>query len=66
MLAHSWKNGKPQLKRLAQLPTTKVTILQPDGIRVPITLKDVNNANKKLGVYCSPTRNFTTHVDNII
>ena len=66
MLSHVWKNGKPQLKSLAQLPTTKVMILHPDGIRVPITLKDVDNAEKKLGVYCSPTGNFTTHVNNII
>ena len=66
MLSHVWKNGKPQLKRLSELPTTKVTILQPDGTRVPITLKDVDNAKKKLGVYCSPTGNFTTHDDIII
>ncbi len=33
---------------------------------MPITLKDVDNAKKKLGVYCSPTGNFTTHVDIII
>jgi hypothetical protein len=66
MLSHAWKKGKPQLKKLAQLPTTEITILQPDGTRVPITLKDVDEAEKKLGVYCSPTGNFTAHVDNII
>ena len=48
MLSHVWKNGKPQLKRLvAQLPTTKVTILQPDGSRVPITLKRRRQCQKK-------------------
>ena len=47
MRSHAWKNGKPRLKRLDELPTTKVTILQLDGTRVPITLKEVDNAEKK-------------------
>jgi hypothetical protein len=49
MLSHAWKKGKPQLKKLAQLPTTELTILQPDGTRVPITLKDVDKAKKNSG-----------------
>jgi hypothetical protein len=63
MIAPIWNKGVPQLKTLAQLPSTPVTIPQPDGTRVPITLKDPSMAERKLGIYFAPNGDFSAHVD---
>ena len=66
MIAPVWNKGIPQLKKLAQLPSTPITILQPDGTRVPITLKDPSVAERKLGIYFAPNGDFSAHVDYIV
>ena len=66
MLSPVWKNGIPQLKTLSQLPTTSITIPQPDGTRVAITLKDPRIAEKKLGVYFAPNGDFTSQVEYMV
>ena len=66
MIAPIWNKGVPQLKTLAQLPSTPVTIPQPDGTRVPITLKDPSMAERKLGIYFAPNGDFSAHVDYIV
>ncbi len=61
MLGWQWVNGVPRLRKLCELPITPFTIPQPDT-QVAIRLKDVNDPEKKLGVYTCPSGNFTFHV----
>ncbi len=58
MLGWRWVNGVPRLRKLCELPQTPLTILQPDGTQVAIRLKDVNDLEKKLGVYTCPSNDF--------
>lgn len=52
----------PRLKTLSELPATPITILQPDGASVPIPLKEVTTAKKKLGVWTCPVGDFGVHI----
>jgi hypothetical protein len=62
MLGWRWVNGVPRLRKLCELPQTPLTIPQPDGTHVAIRLKDVNDPEKKLGVYTCPRGDFAFHV----
>ena len=64
MLGWRWVNGVPRLKKLCRLPQTPLTIPQPDGTRVAISLKDVSDPEKKLGVFTCPNGDFSHHVDH--
>ena len=66
MLSYVWRNGKPYLKTLAQLPKTMITIPQPDGTRVEISMKDPESAKRKLGVMCAPSGNFSDQVESMV
>jgi hypothetical protein len=41
--------------------STPITIPQPDGTRVPITLKDPSIAERKLGIYFAPNSKQRLH-----
>jgi hypothetical protein len=41
--------------------STPITIPQPDGMRVPITLKDPSIAERKLGIYFAPNSKQRLH-----
>jgi hypothetical protein len=57
-----WINGVPQMRKLCKQPHRPLTVPQPNGTWVAITLKDVSNLEKKLGVYTCPSGNFTYHL----
>jgi hypothetical protein len=45
---------------------TTLLILQPDGRRVPISVKKASDPEKKLGVYTCPTRDFSHHIEQLV
>jgi hypothetical protein len=65
MLSPVWRNGICYLKTVSQLPTTSITIPQPDGTRMAIQLRDPATAEKKLGVFFSPSGDFSAQVEYI-
>ena len=66
MLGWIWKKGKARLKTLAKLPQTSFYILQLDGTKVPISIKQRNDPEKKLGVFTCPTGDFSHHVGQLV
>ena len=65
MMPWRWSKGQPTTKKLRELPCTPLLILQPDGSRAPIPLKDNTVAEKKLGVWTCPSGDFSVHVGKI-
>jgi hypothetical protein len=66
MMAYKFnKNGTVRLKSVSELPKTELTIPQANGVKVPIPLKPVNVAEKKLGVYTCPDGDFSTQLSYI-
>ena len=59
------KNGTVRLKSVSELPKTELTIPQANDVKVPISLKPVNAAEKKLGVYTCPDGDFSTKLSYI-
>ncbi len=58
--------GKARLKTLSELPQKPLQIPQPDGMRVPIVLKKLDDPEKKLGVHTCPTGDFLYHVTQVV
>jgi hypothetical protein len=52
----SWKfvHGIPTLKSKAELPQQPMFIDQPDGVQLPVPLRDNSYTKKTLGVYSNP------------
>ncbi len=66
MIGWIWKKGKACLKTSCKLPQTPLYIPQPDGTRVPIQIKTVNDPEKKLGVNTCSMSNFPHHVGQLL
>jgi hypothetical protein len=62
MMGWQWIKGVPRMRKLCELPHTPLTILQPNGAQVAITLKDVVDPEKKFRVYTCLSGDFTYHM----
>jgi hypothetical protein len=66
MMAWKWRKGVPTLKANSELPQTPLHIPQPgEAPSVPIPLKPIGSAEKKLGVFTSPSGNFECQLEHI-
>jgi hypothetical protein len=64
----SWKfvQGKPTLKKLAELPKQLLTVPQPDGSSVPIPIRENDESGLTLGVWNNPNNDGVAPLESML